>query len=57
MKELLTKSFWRGVKKTFDDALEEPSGEANASHTPEDNPKDSLTSEIPPSTSATSDQI
>ena len=24
MKEVLTKSFWKGVKKTFDEALEGP---------------------------------
>jgi len=31
MKEVLTKSFWDGVKKTFDDALEgQPPAEAPA---------------------------
>jgi hypothetical protein len=29
MKELLTKNFWRGVKKTYDDALNPPSPEEN----------------------------
>ena len=28
MKELLTKSFWQGVKKTYDDALKGPPPEA-----------------------------
>jgi hypothetical protein len=27
MKELLTKSFWQGVKKTYDDALKGPAVE------------------------------
>jgi hypothetical protein len=36
MKEVLTKSFWQGVKKTFHDALEDPSPTENASETPAD---------------------
>jgi hypothetical protein len=34
MKELLTKSFWDGVKKTFNDALEGPPPEESASPAP-----------------------
>jgi hypothetical protein len=57
MKEVLTKSFWQGVKKTFHEALEEPSPRDNASSTPaEVNPKADSTSETPSSSSATSEQ-
>jgi len=43
MKEVLTKSFWKDVKKTFDEALEGPSpapaaGDASAAPTPEPAP-------------------
>jgi len=36
MKEVFTKSFWEGVKKTFDDALEgpQPADKLNDSPTP-----------------------
>ena len=34
MKEVLTKSFWQGVKKTFEDALEGPPPEDKASQAP-----------------------
>lgn len=58
MKEVLTKSFWQGVKKTFYDAVEGPPAEDNASQTPaEGNLKDSSTSETPSVPSATSEQI
>jgi hypothetical protein len=36
MKEVLTKSFWQGVKKTFHDALEDPPPTENASQIPAD---------------------
>jgi hypothetical protein len=36
MKEVLTKSFWQGVKKTFHDALEDPTPSENVSQTPAD---------------------
>ena len=36
MKEVLTKSFWQGVKKTFHDALEDPPPTENVSQTPAD---------------------
>jgi hypothetical protein len=56
MKELLTKNFWQGVKKTFYKALEDPPPEDNASQAPaESNPKPPSTSNAPPS-SATSEQ-
>jgi len=55
MKEVLTKSFWQGVKSTFYSALEGPAAEDTASHAPADSePKDSPPSEIPPP-SATSE--
>ena len=54
MKEVLTKSSWQSVKKTFHEALESPPSEDNASQAPaEVNPKASSTSEIPSSLSAT----
>jgi hypothetical protein len=34
MKEVFTKSFWQGVKKTFDQALEDPPPPANALQAP-----------------------
>lgn len=34
VKELLTKKFWRGVKKTFDDAREGPPSEIAAAPAP-----------------------
>ena len=57
MKEVLTKNFWLGVKKTFYDALENRPAEANAGKAPEDEPKDASTPDIPPSPSATRDRI
>jgi hypothetical protein len=57
MKEVLTKSFWQSVKKTFNEALEGPPPKDNASQAPaEVKPKASSTSEIPSSLSATSEQ-
>jgi hypothetical protein len=48
MKEVLTKSFWQAVKKTYYEALEGPLPEVSASQAPaEDNP-------TPPPTSETS---
>ncbi|HTW65117.1 MAG TPA: hypothetical protein VME17_10900 [Bryobacteraceae bacterium] len=41
MKEVFTKSFWQGVKKTFDQALEDPPPA-------EDGPGASSTSATPP---------
>ena len=58
MKEVLTKSFWQGVKKTFCMALEGLPSEDNASKAhAEDNPKHSPTLKIPSATSETSEQI
>ena len=34
MKEVLTKSFWQGVKKTFYEAMEDQPPPENASHAP-----------------------
>jgi hypothetical protein len=34
MKEVLTKSFWQSVRKTFHDALEDPPPTENALQTP-----------------------
>ena len=55
MKEVLTKSFWLGVKKTFYDALEDRTVEAEAGKAPEDDTKGGSKPDIPPSPSATSD--
>jgi hypothetical protein len=45
MKEVFTKSFWQGVKKTFHDALEDPPPPGNALQTPaEGDPNASSTS-------------
>ena len=52
MKEVLTKSFWRGVKKTFYEALEGPPTEDSASQAPpEGNLISSSKSETPSSPS------
>jgi hypothetical protein len=57
MKEVLTKSFWQSVKKTFKEALEGPPPDDSASQAPAGiNPKSSSTSEISSSPSATSEQ-
>jgi hypothetical protein len=56
MKEVLTKSFWQGVKKTFYEALEGPPPTDDASHAPAaGNSEVNSTSDAPPS-SATSEQ-
>jgi hypothetical protein len=58
MKEVLTKSFWQSVKKTFHDALEGPPAEDNASQAADEgNPTASSPSEIPSSPSVTNEQI
>ena len=57
MKEVLTKSFWQGVKKTYYEALEGPPPENNASPAPaEDNLKSPSTSETPAVSSPSSEQ-
>jgi len=57
MNEMLTKSFWQGVKKTFYQALEGPPPEDNALQAPaEGNPKAPSTSETPSAPSASSEQ-
>jgi hypothetical protein len=56
MKEVLTKSFWQGVKKTFYEALEGPPPTHDASQAPAaGNSEVNSTSDAPPS-SATSEQ-
>jgi hypothetical protein len=55
MKEVFTKSFWQGVKKTYDEALEGPPPENRASQLPaEGGPSLSPTSETAPSLSPAS---
>jgi len=50
MKEVLTKHFWQGVKKTFYEALEGPPAGDSASEAPaESNPKASSTIKMRPS--------
>jgi hypothetical protein len=57
MKEVLTKSFWRDVKKTFQDALEGPPVEDHTSRPPADcHPKIPSASETPSSAAPTSEQ-
>ena len=57
MNEVLTRSFWQGVKKTFYDALEGQPPEDKASQLPAaDNPNVSSTSEAPSAPSASSEQ-
>jgi hypothetical protein len=57
MKEILRKSFWQGVKKTFYTALEGPAAENNELRAPADgNLNDSPTLETPSAPSTTSEQ-
>jgi len=57
MKELLTKSFWQGVKKSYYEALEDPPPEDTASQdSAEGNLNPSPTSETPSAPSASSEQ-
>ena len=57
MKEVLTKSFWQGVKKTYYEALEGPPPEDSAPQAPaEGNLNPSPTSETPSSLSPSSEQ-
>ena len=56
MKEVFTKSFWQGVKKTFDEALEDPRPTEKSLGTPaEGDPIASSTSETPSSPSVPSE--
>jgi hypothetical protein len=48
MKELLTKTFWQGVKKTYDDALKGPSPEDKTLPPPAEPTPDSLPEHPPP---------
>ena len=57
MREVLTKSFWQGVKKTYYEALEGRPAEDNASTAPaKDNPNASPKSENPSAQSTSSEQ-
>jgi hypothetical protein len=54
--EVFTKSFWKGVKKTFDQAREDPPPAENAAQTPpEGDLSASKTSETPPPPSISSE--
>jgi hypothetical protein len=56
MKEVFTKSFWQGVRKTFHEALEDPPPAADALKTPaEGDPSASSTSATPSSPSVSSE--
>jgi hypothetical protein len=56
MKEVLTKKFWQGVKKTFDEAREGPPSEITAAPPPvEASPDAPAPPEPPPSPSAPSE--
>ena len=57
MKEVFTKSFWKGVKKTFDEAREGPPPANTASQTPaEGDLRASSTSETPSSPSVSNER-
>jgi hypothetical protein len=57
MKEILTKRFWKEVKKTFHDALQgtTPEGNAEPASTADD-PKPPSTSEAPSSSAASEEK-
>ena len=56
MNEVLTKSFWQGVKRTFYEALEGPAPKQDALTPAEGNPNTSSTSEAPTSPTASNEQ-
>ena len=57
MKEVFTKSFWQGVKKTYYEALESPPPEGDDSQAPaEGNLNPSSASETPSSPSPSREQ-
>jgi len=57
MKEVFTKSFWQGVKKTYYEALESPPAEDGASQAPVDgNLTPPSASETPSSPSPSNEQ-
>jgi len=57
MKEVFTKSFWEGVKKTFDEALKGPPPENTTLQTPvEGDQRASSAAETSPSPSDSSEQ-
>jgi hypothetical protein len=56
MKEVLTKGFWQGVKKTFSEALEGSAAEAKASQADATGNSEAPSTSDAPSSSATSEQ-
>jgi len=57
MREVFTRSFWEGVKKTFDQALEGPPlGDKAVQIKTEDDPSPSSTSETPSPPSVSSER-
>jgi len=54
MKEILTKSFWQGVKKTFNEALKNPPSKDDGLRVP-GNPE-ALSTPEPPSLSGTTEK-
>ena len=56
MKEVFTKSFWQGVKKTYYEALESQPKDPASQAPAEGNPSPSSTSETPSSPSPSSEQ-
>jgi hypothetical protein len=57
MKEVLTKSFWQGVKKTFHEALKGPPAEDNASQAPAEANPNTMPSETRSSRAARNEQL
>jgi hypothetical protein len=49
MKDVLTKKFWQGVRKTFQDALEDPSPKTSKSQAVAEVKPDVSTAHAPPS--------
>jgi hypothetical protein len=52
MKEVFTKSFWQGVKKTFDQAREDPAPSHEAFETPAEGTPSASSSQAAPAPSA-----
>lgn len=53
MKEVFTKGFWQGVKKTFDQALDDPAPADSASQTPAEGAPAASSTAAAPSCSTT----
>ena len=52
MKEVLTKTFWQGVKKTFYEAMEDPPPKDNAPQAPAEGKATASSTSETPSTSS-----